>query len=49
MKETYYINDVNRVNTENIKIPDSIKPFKVVSLFPVAVEWTLGFKGTLTF
>ncbi|QPI46236.1 DNA cytosine methyltransferase [Weissella paramesenteroides] len=49
MKETYYINDVNRVNTENIKIPDSIKPFKVVSLFSGCGGMDLGFQGDFDF
>lgn len=49
MSKKYYVENVNRVNAEKIKIPSEVKKIKVVSLFSGCGGMDLGFVGGFSF
>lgn len=49
MSQTYYMENVKRVNTEKVKIPKNTHTYNVVSLFSGCGGMDLGFEGGFSF
>lgn len=49
MSKTYYMENVNRINAEKVKIPARSKKFNIVSLFSGCGGMDLGFEGGFDF
>ncbi|MCD5481155.1 DNA cytosine methyltransferase [Lactobacillus delbrueckii subsp. bulgaricus] len=49
MSKTYFMDNVNTVNAENVTIPENAKPINVVSLFSGCGGMDLGFRGDFSF